>query len=92
MRQLMSMRNPMVVGLAVGLALSGLAAQPALPRVFHSVWRAPDGCVAAVLVNWSREAADYRIETPDVAAKGTLPARTWKLISKVGELESAPSR
>ena len=53
-----------------------------LPTVFHSVWRSPDGRVAAVFVNWSREPRAFRLETPDLTAAGELPARTWKLIER----------
>jgi len=52
--------------------------QPALPTVFHSVWRAPDGRVAAMLVNWSREPRAYRLETPDLGVReGVIPSRSW---------------
>jgi len=55
-----------------------------LPTVHHSVWRTPDGRVAAVLVNWSRQAQSYELKTPDVAVAGTLPARTWRCIPADG--------
>lgn len=61
--------------------------EPALPTVFHSVWRAADGRVAAVVFNWSREAQDYDLWTPDIAAKGTLPPRTWRRIEGRKERE-----
>ena len=54
--------------------------EPGLPVVFHSVWKAPDGRIAAVLVNWTREPAAYDLSTPDVSASGTLPPRTWRLV------------
>ena len=54
--------------------------QPGLPVVFHSVWKAPDGRCAAVLVNWTREPAAYDLSTPEVSSKGTLPPRTWRLV------------
>lgn len=54
--------------------------QEALPAVFHSVWRAPDGRVAAVVVNRTREPRAYRLETPDVVASGTLQPLSWELV------------
>ncbi len=54
--------------------------QPALPTVMHSVWRAPNGRVAAVLFNWSRVPREFRLEAPDISAAGTLPPRTWQLV------------
>lgn len=56
--------------------------QEALPTVFHSVWRSPDGRVAAVFVNWSREPRVFRLEAPDLMAAGELPARTWKIVER----------
>ena len=58
------------------------AVEDALPTVFHSVWRAKGGRTAAVLVNWSRTEQTFALETPDVSARGTIPARSWKLIEK----------
>jgi len=54
-----------------------VAKQPSLPAVMHSVWRAPDGRVAAVLVNWTREPQAWKLSAPDVSGEGTLPPRTW---------------
>ncbi len=54
--------------------------QDALPTVFHSEWRAPDGRKAAILVNWTREAQAYDLQSPDVSAKGTLPPLSWKCV------------
>lgn len=52
--------------------------QKSLPTVFHSVWRAPGGKVAAVLVNWSRVPQRYRLETRDIGKiEGTIPPRSW---------------
>ncbi len=51
--------------------------QDALPVVFHSVWRSKKGRTAAVLVNWSRKEQAYSLEAPDVASRGTIPARSW---------------
>ena len=50
-----------------------------LPSVFHNVWRAPDGRVAAILVNWTRGSRRYRLDCPAGAAEGELPARSWRL-------------
>lgn len=47
--------------------------QPALPTVFHNVWRAPDGRTAAILVNWSREPQAYALDCPAGRAKGVAP-------------------
>ena len=43
-----------------------------LPTIFHSVWRAPDCRVAAVLVNWTRKPQPYELKTPDLTISGTL--------------------
>ena len=51
--------------------------QPALPTVFHNIWRAPDGRVAAILVNWSRESQSYRLKCPAGSAAGNIPARSY---------------
>ena len=51
-----------------------------LPSVFHNVWRAPDGRVAAILVNWTRGSRRYRLDCPAGAAEGELPARSWRLV------------
>lgn len=57
--------------------------QDALPTVFHSVWRAPDGRVAAVFANWSREARKYRLTAPDIGiVAGELPPRSWSIYVK----------
>ena len=55
---------------------------PSLPQVFYSVWRAPDGRMAAVLVNWSREDAEVKLSAPDVSFAGRVPARSWMLVPK----------
>ena len=57
--------------------------QPAVPTILHSVWKAPDGRVAAVLVNWTREPQGYSFTTPEVSASGTLPPLSWKRISSL---------
>ena len=54
--------------------------QKALPTVFHSVWRAPDGRIAAVLANWSRKARRFKLSAPDISAAGEIPPRSWKLV------------
>lgn len=51
-----------------------------LPTVFHSVWKAPDGRIAAFLVNWSRQSQRYALTTPQLKAEGVLQARSWKRI------------
>ena len=51
--------------------------RPAAPAVFHAVWRAPDGRLAATLCNWTREPQPFALRTPDLAVSGTLPARSW---------------
>ena len=53
---------------------------PSHPTVLHSVWRAKDGRVAAVLCNWSRKEQVYDLATPDIAAAGILPARSWRIV------------
>ena len=54
-----------------------------LPTVLHSVWRAPDGRTGAALVNWTRSARAYRLETPDMGVReGRLPARSWTWLEK----------
>lgn len=55
--------------------------QPALPTVFHSEWRAPDGRVAAVLVNWTREEQEYEIEFGGVKRRGKLSPLSWRLLN-----------
>ena len=56
--------------------------QPALPTVFHSEWRAPDGRTAAVLVNWTREEQKYLLEFEGKRFEGNLPALSWRLESR----------
>ena len=56
------------------------ATQPALPTIFHNVWKAPDGTVAAVLVNWSREAQAYSLDCGAGTLRGVLPARAWRCV------------
>ena len=51
-----------------------------LPTIFHSVWRAPDGRVAAILVNWTRREAPYRLVSPEGMDEGTLSARTYRCV------------
>ena len=55
-----------------------VSTEPALPTVFHSVWKASDGRVAATLCNWTREPQAYDLRAPDISAKGTIPPRSWK--------------
>ena len=56
------------------------AMQPALPTVFHNVWKAPDGKIAAILVNWTREEQRYELATPNVSATGTIRPRSFTVI------------
>ena len=55
---------------------------PAHPAILHSVWRAKDGRVAAVLCNWTRKEQVYDLAAPDIAAAGVLPARSWRIVVK----------
>ena len=55
---------------------------PAHPAILHSVWRAKDGRVAAVLCNWTRKEQAYDLAAPDIAAAGVLPARSWRIVVK----------
>ena len=52
--------------------------QNALPCVFHSEWRAPDGRKAAVLVNWTRDEQKYELDFDGVKRSGTLSPLSWK--------------
>jgi len=52
--------------------------QPALPTVFHSEWRAPDGRKAAILVNWTREEQKYELDSDGVRKSDVLPPLSWK--------------
>ena len=55
--------------------------QKALPTVFHSEWRAPDGRPAAVLVNWTRDAQPYALQWKGFKVSGSLPPLSWHLVS-----------
>ena len=50
------------------------------PTVLHSVWRAPDGRVSAMLVNWSRKERHYELKCPAGDASGTLAPRSYRRI------------
>ena len=50
-----------------------------LPTVFHNVWRAPDGRIAAILVNWSRNPQPWKLDG-QVSGSGVLAPRSWKLL------------
>ena len=52
-----------------------------LPAVMHSVWRSKTGRVAAVLVNWTREAQAYRLEAGTVTGEGVLAPRSWTVVA-----------
>lgn len=51
-----------------------------LSTVLHSVWRAPDGRVAAILVNWTDASRDWRLDASSESLSGTLPPRTWRAV------------
>ena len=51
-----------------------------IPAVLHSVWRAPDGRTAVVLVNWTRTPRKFALSAPDISAKGEIPPRSWRLV------------
>ena len=55
---------------------------PSHPAILHSVWRAKDGRVAAVLCNWTRTEQVYDLATPDIATTGKLPAHSWRIVVK----------
>ena len=57
-----------------------VCSEPSLPYVFHSVWKSPDGKVAAVLVNWTRNPRKWRLDAPDISGEGVLPPRSWRLV------------
>lgn len=54
--------------------------QPALPTVFHSVWRNKSGKAAAVVVNWSREEQPFELVCPAGTVRGVLAPRAWRRI------------
>jgi len=56
--------------------------QPALPTVFHNVWRTPDGRTAAILVNWSRSEQEWELDCPTGRAKGRLAPLSWTAVSE----------
>ena len=58
--------------------------EPAVPAVLHSVWKSPDGRVAAVLANWTREAQRYSLERCGAQAFGSLPALSWRCLPLKG--------
>lgn len=47
----------------------------AVPTVLHSRWRAPDGSVATVLVNWTDDPRSYSLG----GRAGELPPKSWRL-------------
>ena len=53
-----------------------------LASVVHSLWRAPDGHLAAVLCNWTRKPQAFALDAPDLKASGELAPRSWKLVAK----------
>ena len=54
--------------------------QNALPTVLHSVWKSPDGKIAAVLANWTRDVQEYAFEVEGTAHSGVLLPLTWKFV------------
>lgn len=50
-----------------------------IPAVLHSLWRAPGGRVAAVLVNWTRETVHCDLAAPDLAFACDMPPRSGLL-------------
>ena len=52
--------------------------QNAVPTVLHSVWKSPDGAIAAVLVNWTRDIQAYDFTAEGVRRTGTLLPLSWK--------------
>ena len=53
--------------------------QPAVPALLHSVWRAPDGREAVVLVNWTRQVRRYGICVGGAKFDGSMAPLSWKL-------------
>lgn len=64
--------------------------EEALPTILHSVWRAPGGRTAAVLVNWTREKQAYRLDAPDVKGCGAIPARSLCVVEPEKPMASDP--
>ena len=54
--------------------------QPALPTVFHNIWRNAAGKTAAFLVNWSNAPQDFALDCPSGKTNGTLAPRSWRRI------------
>ena len=52
-----------------------------IPAVMHSVWRAPDGRIAAVLVNWTREEQSFGLKSEAVSGEGVVPPRSWTVLT-----------
>ncbi len=65
------------------------ATQPALPVVFHSVWRNASGEAAAVLVNWSRERQRFALDCPAGRASGELAPLSFAIRRLPGGGEAA---
>jgi hypothetical protein len=53
--------------------------QPAMPTVLHSVWKAPDGRTAVVLVNWTRQTRRYSLCVGESKLDGSIAPLSWKL-------------
>ena len=54
--------------------------EPAVATVLHSVWRSPEGKVAVVMANWTREEQRYEIELNGGGMmSGAIPPLSWRL-------------
>ena len=53
--------------------------EPAVPAVLHSVWKAPDGRIAAVLANWTRQEQRYALFFGGERRYGIISPLFWKL-------------
>ena len=58
-----------------------VSVQPALPTIFHNVWRAPDGQTAAILVNWSRMEQPYVLDCPSGRTAGKLAPLSCEVVT-----------
>ena len=54
--------------------------------------RAPDGRMAAILVNWTREEQPYEFESAGGKRRGVLPALSWRSLSMDPSPRSSASR
>lgn len=58
----------------------GVSTQPALPTVFHSIWKGANGHARAYLVNWSRDDQAYVLDAPAGRRTGTLKPLAWAVV------------